>query len=99
MNGTPELSYPIFPPSNGPCAPSSFPSFPSQVLPSLRFPRMSSDFLSDVVAHSSLFADSPSATHLLVEALAYKSLSRLRQVRWEDAYGIFFNGGFGSCLH
>ncbi|EKU21937.1 hypothetical protein NGA_0235700, partial [Nannochloropsis gaditana CCMP526] len=43
---------------------------------------MSSDFLSDVVAHSSLFAESPSATHLLVEALAYKSLSRLRQDRW-----------------
>ncbi|EWM22218.1 hypothetical protein Naga_100555g1 [Nannochloropsis gaditana] len=53
-----------------------------EVLPSLRFPRMSSDFLSDVVAHSSLFAESPSATHLLVEALAYKSLSRLRQDRW-----------------
>lgn len=33
------------------------------------------------VAHTPLFAQSPAATKLLVEALTYKSLSRLRQVR------------------
>ena len=41
------------------------------------------------VAHTPLFAQSAVATKLLVEALTYKSLSRLRQVLYYIIYYIY----------